>query len=455
MEFMYSQNGKKLLIVDKYKFFLHYTAKSGQKTWRCINNKCQSKIYTNNTENEVIEKHVVLIHNHDEDTTLNRQEVNNSLKRKVSEDNIVEKPSKFILTEIKNFNNENNLNTTDLNYIRRNVYNARKSILPPLPKSIEEVHDTLNVMDIQTNRSEQFVLLNDQDSHIIIFSCIENLKFLCSNEKIFLDGTFNYCTKYFLQLFTIHGFKNQNYIPLVFALLPDKNSHTYSTLFLKTIEICLENNLRFQPVTVVVDFEIAIHNSIKNIWPTVQIHGCNFHLCQNWYRKIQQLGLTNDYNNGESEIGKFLVLTFGLPLLQDAKDIEDCFVFDLLENMPSDDKVQQYCDYLSENYIFSFSLFPPKLWSSNDTTNACESFHSRFNSSFYHHHPNIHLFVKVLKDIQTETYIKIRSSHTTQRRQTKTISKYQFILNQKDKYIRGEISRLEFISKVCHKNIRK
>ncbi|XP_060857637.1 uncharacterized protein LOC132935179 [Metopolophium dirhodum] len=333
-------------------------------------------------EDEIIEKHVVLIHNHDEDTTLNRQEVNNSLKRKVSEDNIVDKPSKFILTEIKNFNNENSLNTIDLNYIRRNVYNARKSILLPLPKSIEEVHDTLNT---------------------VLSIIVQNI--FCS-----------------YSLFMVLRIKIR-YIPLVFALLPDNNSHTYSTLFLKTIEICLQNNLRFQPVTVVVDFEIAIHNAIKNIWPTVQIHGCNFHLCQNWYRKIQQLGLTNDYNNGKSEIGKFLVHTFGLPLLQDVNDIEDCFVFDLLENMPSDDKVQQYCDYLSENYIFSFSLFPPKLWSSNDTTNACESFHSRFNSSFYHHHPNLHLFVKVLKDIQTETYIKIRSSHTTQRRQAKTIFK--------------------------------
>jgi hypothetical protein len=94
-----------------------------------------------------------------------------------------------------------------------------------------------------------------------------------------------------------------------------------------------------------------------------------------------------------------------------------------------------------------FSLFPPKLWSSNDATNACESF-NRFNSSFYHYHPNIYLFVKVLKDIQTETYIHIRSSHTTQRRQTKTISKYKFLLNQKDKYIRREISRLVLISKV-------
>jgi hypothetical protein len=45
-------------------------------------------MYTNNTENEIIEKNVVLMHNHYEDTTLNRQEVNNSLKRKVSENNI-------------------------------------------------------------------------------------------------------------------------------------------------------------------------------------------------------------------------------------------------------------------------------------------------------------------------------------------------------------------------------
>lgn len=73
MDFIYSQNGKKLLIVNKYKFFLHHTAKSGKKTWRCINNKCKSKMYTNNTEDEIVEKNSVLNHNHNEDSTLNRQ----------------------------------------------------------------------------------------------------------------------------------------------------------------------------------------------------------------------------------------------------------------------------------------------------------------------------------------------------------------------------------------------
>jgi len=46
-------------------------------------------MYTNYTEGEIIEKNVVLINKHEEDATLNCQEVNNLLKRKVSEGNII------------------------------------------------------------------------------------------------------------------------------------------------------------------------------------------------------------------------------------------------------------------------------------------------------------------------------------------------------------------------------
>lgn len=71
---MYSQNGKKLLIVNKFKVFLHYTAKSGQNTWRFDNNKGKSKVHTNNTEDEIIDICILIMnHNHDEDNTLNRQ----------------------------------------------------------------------------------------------------------------------------------------------------------------------------------------------------------------------------------------------------------------------------------------------------------------------------------------------------------------------------------------------
>jgi hypothetical protein len=85
------------------------------------------------------------------------------------------------------------------------VYNICKSILPSLSKSIDVVHGIIHLMDIKSNHFEQFVLSN-KNTHVIIFSFIKIFKFFCSNEKVLLDSTFNYCTKYFLQLFTI---KNQ------------------------------------------------------------------------------------------------------------------------------------------------------------------------------------------------------------------------------------------------------
>lgn len=53
-------------------------------------------------------------------------------------------------------------------------------------------------MNIETNCCEQFILSNNKDTHIVVFSYVTNLKFLCSIEKVLADGTFNYCKKYFL-----------------------------------------------------------------------------------------------------------------------------------------------------------------------------------------------------------------------------------------------------------------
>lgn len=53
------------------------------------------------------------------------------------------------------------------------MYNTLKSILPPLSKIIHDVHDTINLMDIKTNRTEKFLLYQMFKIYIgiIIFSC--------------------------------------------------------------------------------------------------------------------------------------------------------------------------------------------------------------------------------------------------------------------------------------------
>jgi hypothetical protein len=88
--------------------------------------------------------------------------------------------------------------------------------------------------------------VNDAESGIVIFSCNTNLKCLCNEMcDIFIDGTFKYCPKFFFQLYSIHGCKNGNYIPLVFALLPLKTEECYNKMWdlLRHFRLVLHENI--------------------------------------------------------------------------------------------------------------------------------------------------------------------------------------------------------------------
>jgi len=66
-------------------------------------------------------------------------------------------------------------------------------------------------------------------------------------DSIYIDGTFQYCARFFTQMFTIHGFKNGHYIPLIFCLLSDKKYETYLYMLNAIIDKCKQINLNFSP----------------------------------------------------------------------------------------------------------------------------------------------------------------------------------------------------------------
>jgi hypothetical protein len=117
--------------------------------------------------------------------------------------------------------------------------------------------------------------------------------------------------------------------------------------------------------------------------------------------------------------------------------------------------VEEFCDYLLENYIDADSTFPPPVWSecsasSSRTTNACESFHAHFNALFYSAHPNIFVLLSALQKVQNETYIKMRSV-TTRRQKISYSKKEDFISSKIGQYRANFISRIEFVSSVSYK----
>jgi hypothetical protein len=53
-----------------------------------------------------------------------------------------------------------------------------------------------------TSKGEEFITICDEESKIIVFGCHTNLEFLCNSETVYMDGTFQFCTKYYTQFFT-------------------------------------------------------------------------------------------------------------------------------------------------------------------------------------------------------------------------------------------------------------
>lgn len=342
-----------------------------------------------------------------------------------------------------------NLKNHDLELTRRNIYAVRRSLHDRLPINRSEVHQAINQLNLTSADGHPLTLVNDPYNEIIIFGTVDILRYICSLKKIYMDGTFRCSTKFFLQMFIIHGIKNGNYIPLLFCLLPNKEQQTYEVLFRTIIRKCMEINEVLHPSSITVDFEKAIHLAINTIWIGVDIKGCRFHLTQNWWRKIQDLGLSRQYKDHHSIAGYWLRWTFGMPWLH-PDEVSNAFTEDLFENAPP--AILNYLNYLCDNYIDEFSVFPPKIWasdiiSSETTINACESFHSRFNSLFNSWHPNIYIFTAILKGFVEETFIKIRSTEENRRINSASLAKYAKLHLHQAKYYSEEINRQEYVER--------
>lgn len=283
MEKIISERGKPLILYQGYKFYKYREVKTtGELCWCCILKTCKVKLFTIGSD-EIFSK---LSGGHEHPSVsvadLNRQKINNSLKRKL-EGNTSEKPSKLIHLEInKQKTPIETLTTKDIKCIRNNISYNKLKLIPKLPQSASEVQEFLDSVAITTLKNENFLLINNKEKNIVVFSCEKNLKFMCNQETLFMDGTFDFCTKYFLQLFTIHAYSNNIYVPVVFCLLLNKKKSTYTELFQLIREKCTESGYHLLPKTVVVDYEIAIHLSLQDNFPAANIVGCRFHLTQAW-----------------------------------------------------------------------------------------------------------------------------------------------------------------------------
>jgi hypothetical protein len=61
---------------------------------------------------------------------------------------------------------------TDIRNIIRNMHNVRSSQLLHLPTDIEVTHEALSTVQVQTNSTEQFLLVNNSEQNTVMFPYI-------------------------------------------------------------------------------------------------------------------------------------------------------------------------------------------------------------------------------------------------------------------------------------------
>ena len=94
-----------------------------------------------------------------------------------------------------------------------------------------------------------------------------------------------------MQLYTVHGLTNHGNIVGAYALLPNKRRAAYIEM-LTEIQRLTRNAM---PHSLMADFESSMLSALNQIYSGIPQVRCLFHLAKNVFRRLQDIGLQQNY----------------------------------------------------------------------------------------------------------------------------------------------------------------
>jgi hypothetical protein len=179
--------------------------------------------------------------------------------------------------------------------IRQRIHRVRRKKVDygPNPSSLAQIEIP---PQLRTTYSGREFLLRDSGvesmGRILIFGTEESVKILKENRVWYGDGTFAVSPDLFYQMYTVNIILKNKNLPLIYALLPNKEEKTYK-LFLELLLMDFDENEL--PKKIIHDFEKGVLNAIQARMKLCKILGCYFHFCQNLWKNMQKKGLSNSY----------------------------------------------------------------------------------------------------------------------------------------------------------------
>lgn len=208
-------------------------------------------------------------------------------------------------------------------------------------------------------------------------------------------------------------------VPLVYALLSSKEAAAYTTVLEEVKAAAQRHRIDIvPPLRVLMDFELAIKNSVLTVFPRWVVQYCFFHLGQSTYRKVQSSGLQEQYNDPEDRSIK--EATHMLLALAFVPPADVLATYDQLkEELP--DELEPVQKYFEEYYLMGVRRrggrrgvpprFDPVMWNtyeatvsnSHRTNNIHEGWHNKFQQVVGKHHPSFYGACEEFRKEQADT----------------------------------------------------
>ena len=167
------------------------------------------------------------------------------------------------------------------------------------------------LVDYSISSSDESSTVDDNDSdstkpkRIIAYSTKHLLK-LFNQRKSSGDGTFKICPALWKQLYIVMIKFGNSWIPVCYALLPDKCKETYFAAFYMVRKQIQDMKLSFNVQSMRSDFEIGEMKAAAAAWDIV-VKGCYYHFTQSGWRFVQNNGMASAYLSDSDQEFKLLV----------------------------------------------------------------------------------------------------------------------------------------------------
>jgi hypothetical protein len=180
-----------------------------------------------------------------------------------------ESTSSIIRSQVASTSSETYVKLPKKVTLKRRIERVRKQHLPPEPNTLENLQE-IQEKFTRYKDGERWLLHYDYDSEtkLMIFCTDDHFRRLSRSEYWICDGTFKSVPNIICQIYTIHIIINNQWFPVVIALMKRKTKELYMELFqvLKE-EVRTRFNRQLKPSYISTDYESAVFFSNYRVIP--------------------------------------------------------------------------------------------------------------------------------------------------------------------------------------------